>query len=561
VRRVSAAATVSLLVLLGPVVTGESVRPATGQDALAAAVSALHRFDDEAARERLGGLAAQDGSRLMASALAALTHLPHPFHIGTPAEGRAALLALGPTKEARLAAAASPADRLWLRLLENAFGSEQGQPAWAELVQTAEAMGITGAIEARFSLLLAARFLVSAPAVGPTAPQPGAVARSVAGLEELLTASAGDVEARHYLVRLYLRKGEATQARRHARLLLSQQSDPRITESALMALTAAGDWAAASDAFRPTAEGKGAALSLPASSRQLWQAYLLLQEGRMSEAEALLRPLWTIPAESALPARVTQARARAMWVIETRRWMDARLAPTQAGMDADVVAGELLAAGMAGVRVGNQQQSIDALARMALLVGDGDQALPVVTAARPAPAPTRPGVNRPGVTPIPTSRPMRPGATGTANVSDDPAVIRLGIQRRRAAVMAQQLEAVSIFAEGRRDEAIVLARQAAAVADELPSEGLWPMPVKPAHELVGDLLLDARRPLEAITAYQDSLNRWPLRPLSLLGLYRASTMARDSERAAAARGQLALVWARGDRSWSEVAEVLGPVRR
>lgn len=560
-KRACAAATVSLLILLGPVVSGEASRPTSAQDTVAAATAAFFRFDDEAARELLGGLTAQSGSRIMASALAALTHLSHPFHVGTPAEGRAVLRSLGSSRDARLAAVTSPANRWWLRLLENAFGTEQGQPAWSELVQTAEAMGVTGAVEARTSLLLTARFLVSAPAVGPGAPQPGALARSMAGLEELLATSTTDVDARHYLIRLYLRKGEAVQARRHARLLLRQQSNPRITESALMALTAAGDWAAASDAFRPTAEGTGAALSLPASTRQLWQAYLLLQEGRMSEAEALLRPLWTIPVESALPARVTQARARALWVIEARRWMDARLAPTQTGMEADLVAGELLAAGMAGVRVGNQQQSIDALARMALLVGDGDQALPVVTAAKPAPAPTRPGVNRPGVAPIPTSRPMRPGATGTANVSDDPAMIRLGIQRRRAAVMAQQLEAVSIFAEGRRDEAIVLARQAAAVADELPSDGLWPMPVKPAHELVGDLLLDARRPIEAMTAYQDSLNRWPLRPLSLLGLYRAATMARDTERAAAARALLAVVWARGDRSWSEVAEVLGPVRR
>ena len=560
-KRACASAAVSLLVLLGPVVSGETSRPTSAQDVVASATAAFLRFDDETARERLGGLTAQNGSRLMASALVGLTHLPHPFHGGTPAEGQAVLLSLGPSRDARLTAATTPADRWWLRLLEGAFGTEQGQPAWSELVQTAEAMGITGTVEARTSLLLTARFLVSAPAVGPMAPQPGALARAMAGLEELLAISTTDVDARHYLIRLYMRQGEAVQARRHARLLLSQQSDPRIAESALMALTAGGDWAAASDAFRPSADGQGVALSLPSSTRQLWHAYLLLQEGRMSEAESLLRPLWTIPVESALPARVTQARARALWVIETRRWMDARLAPTQTGMEADVVAGELLAAGMAGVRVGNQQQSIDALARMALLVGDGDQALPVVTAARPAPVPTRPGVNRPGVAPIPTSRPMRPGATGTANVSDDPAVIRLGIQRRRAAVMAQQLEAVSLFADGRRDEAIVLARQSAAVADDLPSDGLWPVPVKPAHELVGDLLLDARRPREAMTAYQDSLNRWPRRPLSLLGLYRAATMARDTEQAAAARALLSVVWARGDRSWSDIAEVLGSVKR
>jgi len=127
--------------------------------------------------------------------------------------------------------------------------------------------------------------------------------------------------------------------------------------------------------------------------------------------------------------------------------------------------------------------------------------------------------------------------------------------------MAQQLEAYTIFAEGRRDEAIVLARQAASVAEDLPSDSMWPMPVKPAHELVGDLLLEARRPVEAMAAYQDSLNRWPQRPLSLLGLYRAATQARDTERAAAARAELARVWGRGDRRWSEIAEVVGSAPR
>ena len=58
-------------------------------------------------------------------------------------------------------------------------------------------------------------------------------------------------------------------------------------------------------------------------------------------------------------------------------------------------------------------------------------------------------------------------------------------EKRVAAVMAQQLEAVLIFVEGRREEAIVLARQAAAVEDELTFEFGPPVPVKPGHEFVG----------------------------------------------------------------------------
>ena len=51
--------------------------------------------------------------------------------------------------------------------------------------------------------------------------------------------------------------------------------------------------------------------------------------------------------------------------------------------------------------------------------------------------------------------------------------------------MAQQLEAVLLFAEGRREEALVLARQAAVVEAGLAFEFGPPVPVKPVNEQVG----------------------------------------------------------------------------
>jgi len=552
-----AAATIVLLVLTGPLFMNDGAVRGASQDTQSDAWALFFQWDDEAAREKFGQALGQRETLMAATVGAALTRLPQPYDGGSYPAGREVLLSFGATREARQASVAAGRDPAWLRLLEAAFGAEQASPAWSDLILAAEALGTTGVLDQRTAWLLASRLVVSAPVTGTDAPQGGVSLRLVSALEEVAAGAESDEEVRHYLVRLYLRRGEAVQARRHARQLLLRQPSPRVAEAALRALSAAGDWAVASDAMTRV----GATLPNAESTRQLWLAYLLLQEGRMGEAEALLRPLWAIPPEAAVSARMVQARARALWVIESRRWIDARLSPSMSGMEPDVLAGELLSAGMAGVRVGNQQQAMDALARMALLVGDGDQALPTVTTARPVAPSSRPGVMRPGVAAIPTSRPMRPGATGTAFVSDDPVLIRQGLQRRRAAVMAQQMEAYSLFAEGRRDEAIVLARQAAAVADEWPSDAVWPSPVKPAHELVGDFLLEARRPLEAMAAYQDSLNRWPLRSLSLLGMYRAAVMARDAERAAAARAQLASVWARGDRSWSEIAEVLGPVRR
>ena len=76
-------------------------------------------------------------------------------------------------------------------------------------------------------------------------------------------------------------------------------------------------------------------------------------------------------------------------------------------------------------------------------------------------------------------------------------------------VMAQQLEAVLLFAEGRREEALVLARQAAVVEASLPFEFGPPVPVKPVNEQVGEMLMDLRRPKEAMEAFELSLKRTP----------------------------------------------------
>ena len=113
-----------------------------------------------------------------------------------------------------------------------------------------------------------------------------------------------------------------------------------------------------------------------------------------------------------------------------------------------------------------------------------------------------------------------PGAdrgTGTARTSPHagtgrrrglPAAGAAGDKRVRQ-VMAQQLEAALLFIEGRREEALVLARQAAVVEDSLSFEFGPPVPVKPANEQVGEMLMDLRRPKEAMQAFELSLKRTP----------------------------------------------------
>jgi tetratricopeptide (TPR) repeat protein len=130
-----------------------------------------------------------------------------------------------------------------------------------------------------------------------------------------------------------------------------------------------------------------------------------------------------------------------------------------------------------------------------------------------------------------------------------------GGDKRAAQVMAQQLEAILLFSEGRREEALVLARQAAVVEEGMSFEFGPPVPVKPAHELVGEMLMDLRRPREAIPAFETSLRRNPRRALSLLGLGRAAVAAKDMGRAMGAYGELRKVWKNADKGLPELREL------
>ena len=67
-------------------------------------------------------------------------------------------------------------------------------------------------------------------------------------------------------------------------------------------------------------------------------------------------------------------------------------------------------------------------------------------------------------------------------------------------------------------------------------------PVKPVHELYGELLLELDRPTAAVEMFETSLLRMPNRPRSLLGLGRALAAAGEPEKAVVAYRQVAEMW-------------------
>jgi tetratricopeptide (TPR) repeat protein len=88
-----------------------------------------------------------------------------------------------------------------------------------------------------------------------------------------------------------------------------------------------------------------------------------------------------------------------------------------------------------------------------------------------------------------------------------------------------------ILAEGRSDEALEVARAAAALEERTGKHPVTPGPPLPARELLGDMLLEMNRPAEALTAYEMSLRDAPNRFNSLYGAARAAESSGDAARA------------------------------
>ncbi len=84
-------------------------------------------------------------------------------------------------------------------------------------------------------------------------------------------------------------------------------------------------------------------------------------------------------------------------------------------------------------------------------------------------------------------------------------------------------------AEGRSEEGLALLRDAAALEERVGKHPVTPGAVLPARELLGDLLLELGRPVEARAEYRASLEVAPNRRRALAGLARADAAAPSAE--------------------------------
>jgi tetratricopeptide (TPR) repeat protein len=109
-------------------------------------------------------------------------------------------------------------------------------------------------------------------------------------------------------------------------------------------------------------------------------------------------------------------------------------------------------------------------------------------------------------------------------------------------VMHRGLSGLIAYAKGQSDRAVALLKEAVQIEESMRPPNGAADPVKPAHELLGEVLLQIGKPAEAAAAFDLCLVRMPNRPRSLHGSAMAHAAAGRKDLAAERWAALTAFW-------------------
>ena len=448
----------------------------------------LHSFEFEAAAEAFREAQAADADFALAYWGEAMTYNHPLWGERDDAAARAVLARLGPTAEARQARAGSERERMYLDAVEALWreGPKPDRDTAYSVAMGDLVRAFPEDVEARAFYALSLMGLSGTVRVVPTYMRAGAIAL------EILQEHPSHPGAAHYVIHAFDDPVHAPIALPAARVYSKIAPDAahaqHMTTHIFVAL---GMWDEVVSQNVIAAEltwwGPGHYTS--------WLTYGLAQQGRFAEAERhLARARELLATRDRQGARSYLATMRAHHVVNTERWDDAMLAwdlnlagtgPVAQGMDA-------FALGYAAVKRGDRPKVHPQLARLVRL-------------AREHQSETKLGV------------------------------------------LEIELRAAILFADGQRDEALALLREATVIEDGLPMEYGPPDIVKPSHELLGEMLVGVGQYAEAQREFTRALDLGPKRARSLIGLARAATAAGDPQTANRARTTIAEIWHSADQ--------------
>jgi len=119
------------------------------------------------------------------------------------------------------------------------------------------------------------------------------------------------------------------------------------------------------------------------------------------------------------------------------------------------------------------------------------------------------------------------------------------IQRKAA-------QAWALFAGGQKAEGLALLREAADQEDKTEKSAVSPGPLAPARELLGEMLLEAGQPREALEAFLATTSKEPNRFRGVSGAARAAELAGDKAKARELYAQLLTICEKADAERPEL---------
>lgn len=255
-----------------------------------------------------------------------------------------------------------------------------------------------------------------------------------------------------------------------------------------------------------------------------WSQYGFLQLGDYAGARERIRLFEELQAAHPNPRLASVvALTDARYIIESEEWKVQTV--VESASDETI-----LANGMSAVRTGDTATAEKMLAMLEAKAGagpgDGASANPhadhgassaTMPAGKPAPAAS-------------TGKPAAPSTGGNPEAG------------KGTRIMHRELAALVAEAKGQKDQAIVLLTEAVQIEESMRPPNGAADPVKPSHELLGEVLLRAGKPAEAAQAFDACLLRMPNRARSLHGAAMAHDAAGNREAASERWSTLQSFW-------------------
>lgn len=477
--------------------------PPEAQKRFTRGVLFLHSFEYLDAREEFIAARTLAPNFAMAYWGEAMTYNEPAWFAQEPASARTALSRLGATSAQRRSKAPTEREKAYLNAVEILYG--QGTKEERDLAYAAAMRSI----HQTYPKDLEAAAFYALALIGTchhgrdfrTYMQAAAIA------EDIFAANPEHPGAIHYLIHCYDDPIHAPLGLRAARLyaaIAPQAAHARHMPAHIF--FALGMWqegaAANEDAWnvsRANAARKGLPIEAGGYHALWWLEYAYLQQGRYADAYRVLQTIGQIAVAPLPPLlRFHLVHMRVMYSIETGKPYQAGV--DTSGLDMSASGADLFASGMTALNSGLRDQAERSLASL-----------------QPSTAPQSDH-----------HRHLYPGDVQALQI------------------MQKELAALLHMADGKSGEAIELMKAAVALEDKAVFESGPPLPPKPAHELLGEILLQLGQSNLARVQFEISLTRSPKRALSLLGLARSFAQGGNKAAARQIYDELRKMWSAAD---------------